>query len=244
MLSFSDLKDGAPHLGWSSVQAVDPSRLQLVASPTRNGRKALQVTVKPGDNPIHSTGERNEFCGMFGTTGNDENGDSGTQYYGISILQDSDWKDTAMWCAAFQLHGVDTNPQRAGSPVFELDLSSTPGRFTLVQRGGDIAGQILRVDTDLGPHNYGKWVDFLFQVRWAADASGYTAVWRRDSAHDPLALIKAWHTPTLYSANGVAQRHYWKSGCYSDAVPFQRKFCRGVVSRADTMEEAAMAAFN
>lgn len=253
--SFCDIigHSAADHFGWHGAQMVAPDRIALSSpnEPQRYPGAGLKITVHPGDNPIHSSGERNELVGMFGLNGNDENGASGIQYYGFSLYLPGDWKDTIpanggqgqyVWLTPFQLHGPDNNPPKAGSPAFEVDICQVSGRFTLVQRGGDVNSPVICV-TDLGPHVYDQWVDFLFAVKWAADATGRVTFWNRIGGAGQLIKQASWNTPTLYSSGGIALPHYWKSGMYSNVSNFTRMFYRGPVSRALTFEDAAQAAF-
>lgn len=46
---------------WSSKQSVSADRLQVVTSPVAQGRYALKVTVRQGDDPINASGNRNEL---------------------------------------------------------------------------------------------------------------------------------------------------------------------------------------
>lgn len=256
-LSFRDLIGHTPddNFGWYGKQVAADDRLQLwTGYPQRCEAGTLKITVKPGDNPIGSTGERNEILEMLNSSGDDENGASGTQYYSISIFLPGTWKDASGWCSAFQLHGPDTGlPSNQGSPVFSLDLSSTPGHYTLRQNGGDTS-DVIRKDTDLGAHVYNQWVDFLFKVTWAIDLTGETTVWTRVGSVGQLqqklvdagnngAALAAWNTATLYSSGGVAVNHYWKRGCYRSAEDFTTEFYASPVSRSIDFASAAWAAF-
>lgn len=253
MPSFRDVVGHAKSggFGWKTTQYSANSSIVLAtdAEPQRVSNGTLRITVRPGDSPVPS-GERSEVFRIFNLDNHDEDGSSGAQFYGISVYLPSAWKDTSRWCIVAQLHGPDSLPGNQSSPVFALDISVVPGRYTLSQRGGDTSA-VARLNTDLGTHVYDQWVDFLFRVQWATDSAGETAVWTRVNKQGLLQQrqvgtnrpIRPWNTPTLFSSNGKACNHYWKRGIYRNAEDFVTILYAGPFSRADNMPDAAWAAF-
>ncbi|MBI5547711.1 MAG: heparin lyase I family protein, partial [Deltaproteobacteria bacterium] len=61
---------------WSRSQQVSSDRLRVVSSPTRQGRHALRVEVRQGDDPINASGNRAELVQMTNEAEGDE------RYYG------------------------------------------------------------------------------------------------------------------------------------------------------------------
>src|SRR5688572_13304109 len=59
---------------YSGAQMVSADRLQVVSSPVAEGRYALKATVMQGDDPINSSGNRNELLYLSNET-------AGTEYY-------------------------------------------------------------------------------------------------------------------------------------------------------------------
>ena len=238
--------------GWLSQQVVDNTRIVFSrpGEPSRYQNGTLKVTVKPNDHPIASVGERSELLWMLNSSGDDENGSSGTQYYGVSLYLPSSWVDTSGWCIPVQLHGPDNAGSSQNIPVFALDVSKVPNHYTLTQAGGDNSA-VIRLDTDLGTHVYDTWVDFLFKVTWAIDNTGATSVWTRTGGVGQLVAkqvgtgttITPWNTPTLYSAGGVALSHYWKRGLYRNPEVFASTLYASSFSRAANEADAAWAAF-
>src|SRR5262245_55225529 len=71
---------------WSGNQSV-AGGVTVVKSPLRDGSYSAKFVVKPGDDPINSTGERNELLrnGLNTTEGTE-------QWYGWSAFFPSDFK--------------------------------------------------------------------------------------------------------------------------------------------------------
>lgn len=248
--------------GWQVQQIVANDRITPAQAlePQRSAAGTLKITVEPGDNPISSTGERNEYASMFLPTGNDVNGTTPSFYIGISLyLPSYAWAGKTNfganpWCIALQLHGPDSGiPANQGSPVFELNMGTTEGFFTCVQRGGPTTN-VQKVTTNLGAIIYDTWLDFLFQITPAIDNTGYTAVWTRTGktgllqqkqldANNNGAAIAPWNTPTLYSDGTSAYNHYFKRGCYRSVVNFTTMFYASNVCRSTDFASCAWGAF-
>jgi hypothetical protein len=163
-----------------------------------------------------------------------ENAGSGTQLYAISVMLDAGWKtprgtnDGApvtcnvswAWGIVFQLHGPDSY---GASPAFALMASDTlnPGaKYTVSINAGMLGSNPngARKSFNLSRNSLalGKWVDFIFQVHWAEDNSGWFNVWRRDQSETGFTLVGyAWGLATLQRmATSSGQPHYWKAGLY------------------------------
>lgn len=253
--SFRDVLGAAnfgERYGWQSIQVVSSNRMELDNTIKRTYEGSIKVTVQSGDDPINSTGERAEVVGMFADYA-DENADSGTKYYGFSLYIPSGFTPPSLWGIALQLHGPDSYTGSAASPAFALDLKD--GSYTVENRGGSKnSPTILR--TDLGTIVNDKWVDFIFKVNWAADSSGSVAVWTRCglggilkqqkvSSTNTGVAVNEWNTPTLYqNGDGVVQNHYWKKGLYRNEEAFTNIIYSGRLCRADTLQYAALGAFD
>ncbi len=72
---------------WKAIQAVASDRMQTMTDPGQIGGHAVRVEVRPGDDPINSSGERAEALIMSDIKGKPiyENKSSGTQYYAFRI---------------------------------------------------------------------------------------------------------------------------------------------------------------
>ncbi len=233
-----------PNFGWFACQEVAPDRLVAQNVITRiPDESALEITVKPGDNPIHSTGERNELLQMIDKFNDDVTSATGLDHIATSFLVPDAWQDAAgvnPWCAVLQLHGPNIVPSNQGSPSFEVDILG--GQFVLNTRGGDTS-DVIRHTTNLGAYIKGVWSDFLFKILWGITANAYIEVYRRDNKQGDLTLVAKLDAPNLYSASGKTLPGYVKSGLYRSAQTFTQTLYRGKIVRATTFEEAAYFAF-
>lgn len=253
----------ANHYGWNSAQIVASSRAVKSSTHERFPGCCVAWTIQHGDDPLAegNNHERNEVLGMFGGGATDE-APGTTKYYALSVYIPSGWIDPVdagiQWFIVYQLHGDDTNVGHSGQAPFQFALANwenTADHYTLHTVGGPIGtgGSIPAADdvvTDLGPHVYDTWVDFVFKVTWASDVegTGHVTVWKRVVGTDSsLVQIADYAAPTLYSSSGVTQlTNYWKHGIYrgDDGTQGTITIYMGPVCRATTMRDAATCAFN
>lgn len=238
----------AGNYNWKGAQIVNANRAvaQGIALPSRFPNSTVMWTIQPGDNPIGDGTNRNEVLQMFNTSDNDENGSSGTQYYGYSLyVPSAGWTCPVLtpFFVVMQLHGPDSDGL---SPAFSLDLCnfSQTNHYIIETNGGEFTSPT-KLNTDLGPIIFDQWQDFLFEVTWAIDNTGQVTVWERSNLTGVLTQTASYNTPTLYASGGVAQNHYWKSGIYRIAgLATTITVYEGPLSRATNMQDAATAAFN
>lgn len=160
---------------WSKTQMVSPDRLQVVNNPVLQGRYALKTTVRPGDDPIGASGNRNELV----ITGIDKSGSE--RVYRWHTLFPADFESADTWQLFTQWHHDGSD----GSPPVEFFVW-----------GESI---ILRVDgEDLwsAPLERGRWQEFVFRVKWARNG------WVELHHNGDLALERT-SASTLYQGQGV-----------------------------------------
>ncbi|MET0401012.1 MAG: heparin lyase I family protein [Cystobacter sp.] len=138
---------------WDRTQMVSADRLAVVSSPTRQGNYALKATVKQGDDPINSSGNRNELVKMT-------NEPSGSEYYyRWSTMFAADFPSARTWQLFTQWHHSGSS----GSPPVEFYVYGEEVRLNI---GGDPGVIVWKT-----PLVRGKWHDFVFHVKWSANAS-------------------------------------------------------------------------
>lgn len=220
-----------------------PDRFLRSATDPRAGRYSAQVTVKPGDNPLRpfcpSCGERSEALGMTRRDGGaiDETVKSGTQFYAFSVRLAPGWKNPTpardvarptcggdfTWGIVLQLHGPD---DYSASPAFALqtwDSLNKGDKFTVSLNAGSLGA-----DPNTGRKSFGlkkgglavgSWIDWIFQVRWADDATGLVNAWRRDEGQSGFAQVLAKKDVATLQRRGGSRglAHYWKTGFYRPA---------------------------
>jgi hypothetical protein len=238
---------------WKYIQTVAADRFQRVTSPVRQGQYAARVEVRPGDDPISSSGERSEVLIMSNTAGTaiNENEASGTQFYAFSVRLDSAWQAPAAdangaWAIIFQLHGPDV---LAASPSVAVSVQN---RFSIDLHSGDLdsVNKSLRWKsyplTSSGL-NLGHWVDLVLQIKFAKDFTGSVTVWRRDEGQANFAqVLSLINVPTLQykSSLGGVGNHYWKHGFYrSKQTTITNILWLDGLTRGDTYDDVVKAAF-
>ena len=237
---------------WGNVHIVDNDRYQRVTSPIRYSNYSVRVEVRPGDDPIHSSGERAEALIMTDADGNpiNENGSSGTQYYAFSVQFDTSWQppeegDTAPWGIIFQLHGPDILGE---SPSFAIDATDKLG-IELTSGDLDSPSESYRTyqqfsDSSL---NIGHWVDFVVKIKFAKDFTGSVDVWRRNEGNIQfIKVLSINNIPTLQyrSSQGGVDDHYWKYGYYrSKQTTITSLLFLGGMTRGTTFDNVVASAF-
>lgn len=239
MLLFKDDFTKA-NFGWNGKHTVAADRIQAQSVITRvAGTDSLKFTLNTGDKPVGNS-ERSELLWPFRTGDHDECASSEEAYYGWSIYLPTDFVAPSTFCTVLQLHGPNNLPSNQAAPSFYIDIAA--GRYNLKQNGGDTSN-VIRLTTDLGQLVLGQWVDFLFKVKWAADGTAQTQVWKRVNGEGDLILVATTNTPNMYSKNGVAVPHYWKRGIYRNDEAFSNVLYQSHFVKASTFEEAAYKAF-
>ncbi len=178
---------------WSSTQMVSADRLALVSSPLRQGRYALKATVRQGDDPINSSGNRNELVRMTREAAGSE------YYYRWSTMFDSTFPSVKTWQLFTQWHHEGSS----GSPPVEFYVYGEEIRLSVGGNPGTIVWR--------APLVRGQWQDFIFHVKWSPNATvGFVELY----LNGKLVLPKR-HIATQYSG----QLNYLKVGLYrSDTV--------------------------
>ncbi len=255
----------ASHYGWNSAQTVGASRMvfQGTNTPSRFDNSTVAWQIQHGDDPLSegNNKERNEVLNMFGSAQTDESAASGTQYYALSVYIPSGWVDpnlvAGQWFIVAQCHGSDSNTGHSGQANFQFLLatnSNTANHYALRTVGGPITGggSIPAPDdviTDLGPHVYDTWVDFVFKVTWGSDVdgTGHVTVYKRVVGTDATPVqIADYSAPNIYSSSGVNQAtRYWKHGIYrgDDGTQGTVTVYTGPFVRASTSADAQLGAF-
>ncbi|MDC0712850.1 heparin lyase I family protein [Stigmatella sp. ncwal1] len=136
---------------WTALQEVSPDRLQVVPLPMREGRYALKTTVKQGDDPIASGGNRNELVlATYEPVGSE-------YIYSWSTMFAPDFPSVQTWQLFTQWHHEGC----CGSPPVEFYVFGEEIRLSV---GGSTGSLVWRT-----PLVRGVWHDFVFRVKWSPD---------------------------------------------------------------------------
>ncbi len=178
---------------WTSTQMVSSDRLAVVTSPLREGRYALKATVRQGDDPINSSGNRNELVKMTREAVGSE------YYYRFSTMFASDFPSVRTWQLFTQWH----HEGGSGSPPLEFYVYGEEVRLNL---GGDPGVIVWKA-----PLVRGQWQDFILHVKWSPDASvGFVELY-----HQGQLVLPKRHIATMFPG----MLNYLKVGLYrSDTV--------------------------
>jgi len=144
---------------WTESQQVAPDRMQVVDAPVRQGKHALRVEVRQGDDPINASGDRAELVwAPVETEGND-------RYYAWSTMWASDFPSIPTWQAFTQWHHTGNT----GTPPLEMYVN---GETMYLAIGAH--------ETVVWTHPLarGTWHDFILHVKWSSDPSvGFVELW-------------------------------------------------------------------
>jgi hypothetical protein len=175
---------------WDHTQSVASNRLLVVADPVREGRYALKVTVKRGDDPINASGNRNELLYM----GLEEPGSE--YFYKWSTLFPASFPRSPKWQLFTQWHHEGSS----GSPPVEMYVVDDELRL----RVGGVGGTVLW----RAPLQREKWNDFILHVKWSPDPKvGFVEMY-----HDGELALPLRRMATQYKG----ERNYLKIGLYRD----------------------------
>ena len=239
---------------WKAAQVVAGDRLQLTTDPVRQGHYSLRVEVRPGDDPIHSSGERAEVLVMTDANGSpiNESEASGTQYFAFSVRLDAGWQRPAPekngnWAVVFQLHGPDelnTGPSFAVSVLDHFNIAIHAGDLDFPEKSLQWKSYEFS-DSGLTP---GKWVDLVLRIKFAKDFTGAVAVWRRNEGQSSFTqVISIENIPTLQYRSSVSPvgTHYWKHGLYrSKQARITNVLWLDGLTRGESFDEVVSAAFS
>ncbi len=173
---------------YSQVQMVSGDRLLVVDSPARQGRYAVRVTVKQGDNPIGSSGNRNELARLT-------NEPTGSEYYyRWSTMFAPDFPAPATWQLFTQWHH---NGSTGSSPI---EFAVNNGRIILY---------CSRTEVWSTPLVRGVWNDFIFHAKWSPDPyAGFVELY-----HNGQLVLPRRYCATQFPG----QTNYLKTGLYRSA---------------------------
>jgi hypothetical protein len=179
---------------WSGAQMVSPDRLQIVQapSPVREGRYAIKVTVRQGDDPIHSGGNRNElFYNSYDPLGSE-------YFYAWSTMFDSSFPSYPSWQLFTQWH---QQADCCGSPPVQFYVN---GETVYLEIGGN--GRRMWST----PLVRGVWYDFVFHVKWSDNPNvGFVELYLNGDLVLPRMMV---------ATNMPGQRNYLKQGLYRNQV--------------------------
>jgi len=175
---------------WSGKDAVASDRLQVVADPAREGRYALKVTVRKGDDPINASGNRNELF-HFGKESEGEE-----YYYKWSTQFAADYPSADTWQLFTQWHHDGLN----GSPPLEFYVRGEKLYLRLEGRDDRIVWS--------APLVRGQWLDFILHVKWSANPRiGFVELY-----YNGELVLPRQGSATLFKG----MQNYLKQGLYRD----------------------------
>ena len=177
---------------YSSTQMVSADRLQVVTSPVAEGKYALKATVRQGDDPINSSGNRNELVYL----GREAMGSE--YYYRWKVMFAADFPSVDTWQLFTQWH----HDGCCGSPPVEFYVRGEEMRMSLPGTG-EVPWRTKLVR--------GVWHEFILHVKWHSDPKvGFVELW-----HNKELVLPKRGAMTMYSG----QKNYLKLGLYrNDAV--------------------------
>ncbi len=172
---------------YSGTQMVSADRLQVVTSPVAEGKYALKATVRQGDDPINSSGNRNELVYQGKEVVGSE------YYYRWKVMFATDFPSVDTWQLFTQWH----HDGCCGSPPVEFYVRGEEIRLSLPGTG-EVPWRTKLVR--------GVWHEFIFHVKWGTTANtGFIELW-----HNKELVLPKRGAMTMYSG----QKNYLKLGLY------------------------------
>ncbi|MFN7134914.1 MAG: heparin lyase I family protein [Myxococcales bacterium] len=174
---------------YDKAQIVSGDRAQVVSSPVTQGKHALKVTVRKGDDPISSSGNRNELVKMTLEPVNSES------WYRFNTMFAPDYPSANTWQLFLQWHHRGSS----GSPPLAFQV-----------QGDELLLRANKVFVWRAPLVRGKWHEFVIHVKWSPDPKvGFVELW-----HNGQLVLPKTFTPTQWSG----MLNYLKVGLYRDAA--------------------------
>lgn len=171
---------------YSGAEMVSADRLQVVTSPVAEGRYALKATVRKGDDPIDSSGNRNELFYLSREAVGSE------YYYRWKVMFSPDYPSARTWQVFTQWHHEGC----CGSPPVEFHVYGEEMRLTLTSSVTPWKAPLVR----------GVWHEFIFHVKWSSDPSvGFVELW-----HNREKVLPRRNLATMYAG----MKNYLKLGLY------------------------------
>lgn len=172
---------------YSGTQMVSADRLQVVTSPVAEGKYALKATVRQGDDPINSSGNRNELVYL----GREALGSE--YYYRWKVMFATDFPSVDTWQLFTQWH----HDGCCGSPPVEFYVRGEEIRMSLPGTS-EVPWRTKLVR--------GVWHEFILRVKWHSDPKvGFVELW-----HNKARVLPKRGAMTMYSG----QKNYLKLGLY------------------------------
>ncbi|MCP3141804.1 polysaccharide lyase [Pyxidicoccus xibeiensis] len=172
---------------YSGTQMVNADRLQVVTSPVAEGKYALKVTVKQGDDPINASGNRNELVYQ----GREAVGSE--YYYRWKVMFATDFPSVDTWQLFTQWH----HDGCCGSPPVEFFVKGEEIRLSLPRTGETPWRTKLQ---------RGVWHEFILHAKWSSDPKvGFIELW-----HNKELVLPKRGAVTMYAG----QKNYLKLGLY------------------------------
>jgi hypothetical protein len=171
---------------YTRTQMVASDRLQVVTSPVAEGRYALKATVRQGDDPINSSGNRNELVYMSNEAVGSE------YYYRWKVMFPSDYPSARTWQVFTQWH----HDGCCGSPPVEFFVYGEEIRLTITNSITPWTTPLVR----------GVWHEFILHAKWSPDPKvGFIELW-----HNRERVLPRRNLATTYAG----MKSYLKLGLY------------------------------
>ncbi len=262
-VTFNDGFETSLLTNWGSLSPLqtpqNKNNWQIDHTVKRCGNGSLRIEVNPGDMSKNDKSERAELVGMKNSNGNfvEEDLNSGTQYYALSIMVPASWVALAdkrggelVHGTFFQLHG---NADISGGirPMFAMNITD---RFYIMHHSGDVNdisynhdSQKYTYEFSNGKINPGHWTDFVIKIKYAATSTGEITVWRRDEGETNFnQVLDIPNTGTLFYQGNPSNvlPHKWHCGYYrSMQGNVSTVLWLDCITRANSFESAVMNAF-
>jgi Ca2+-binding RTX toxin-like protein len=219
--------------GWKATQTARSGAISIDNNVARSGNSSVRIEVAPGDKVGSTAGERAELVHPLNSGGGSitEGVNSGTKYFGFSVLIDKNW-DAPGRGSIWQLHGPSGMP-----PAFTFQASD---KFSVKTNGGTSGlDKQQKFSLSQSSLNKGDWVDWIVKINFSVSNSGEVEVFRRDQGQNSFAKVLDVNAPTVMAPNGNPSSLVHKHGLYRDAEPQKNVLWLDNWVRGDSFDDVA-----
>jgi polysaccharide lyase-like protein len=173
------------YCGMQEQSKAEPGHRSRFVSTARDGRQAVELNTRPGDDRVHGSGdwERDDLelaaSADYCNEGQDE-------WWAVSVLFPDGYEPTSELGAV-----VDFHQNSGGGAPPNFNVMATPEGLRLDGFYGDPANPG-EYRVELGRIRRGLWYDFVYHVKWTSRDDGFFVAWLNGRK------VLAHQGPTLY----------------------------------------------
>lgn len=210
--------------------------LQLVNHPVRSGKFALKINCLKSDYSTPKGGNKWRAEVKHEGAGLDSGNHSCIRWFALSTYLPADWQDDTFSDIIFQIHERPSDCETWRSPPFYLRVNNDKMELNVrwdskeCSDGNKAEGTATIYST---PIIKGRWVDWVFKVRWdyRTNGNGYVEIWQDNNKKPTYNGPNCYNDKReMYLKTGDYKINGWKEGLinrvlYIDEVKMGNENC-------------------